>query len=214
MNIFRQSQRLVFSCIDQPQSIVVSELVRYLNAPSAPSAIPLPQGTGVSDPFAEKAAELSFQAVNNGVSQAKATTRKCVLWTPKANPGVTAFLNNLDDGMEFNLDRLSRKVPWRVVTTVLFDDPKNEFPACAISCYHNFQETKRRIAAMKEIDGWLFHTEGPLLSFENPEYYERRLVRDRLNRNIIASYLTALGYDVADDRFWETDQLATFIWQR
>ena len=53
----------------------------------------------------------------------------------------------------------------------------------------------RWLACTKNSTGYKFHNRGPLLSFENPDHYQKRYLRDRLNRNIICEYLEALGID-------------------
>ena len=53
----------------------------------------------------------------------------------------------------------------------------------------------RRVAAYYELKKYRFNEEGVPLYFEDPEKYNMRLVRDRLNRQLICEYLDALGID-------------------
>ena len=66
---------------------------------------------------------------------------------------------------------------------------------------------------MRELKSNPFAQEGPIQPFENPDYYRRRLKKDRLNREIITEYMERLGYMIAQDGFWETDKPAHLLWQ-
>ena len=56
---------------------------------------------------------------------------------------------------------------------------------------------ERIIYALKE-DRWVFYEEGELLPFENPDYYKRRKIKDRINNDIIIEYLSKCGIDLFD----------------
>ena len=56
---------------------------------------------------------------------------------------------------------------------------------------------ERLIYANKE-DRWIFYEEGEPLPFENKEYYKRRLIKDRLNNDIIVEYLSKMGINLLD----------------
>ena len=48
---------------------------------------------------------------------------------------------------------------------------------------------------------WRFDASGVVQSFERPELYESRLVRDRLTRSVLLEYLAAMGIE-ADEPDW------------
>jgi hypothetical protein len=214
MNIFKNSQRLVFTCIDSRRQTVADELMKDLNAPRPLPDSPWLRFLAKEEPFRAQEWEVDFGFVNNGVSQPGIAPRRCILWAPRCKPDSTVFINNIDDGLEHAFDKLSKRVNWRIVIVAIFDDPANEFPGFSFYYYENHQKTKRLLAAIRDIDEWVFVNEGALLPFENPQHYQARLKRDRLNRAIIAAYLSAIGHDVARDDFWETDEVATYIWAR
>jgi hypothetical protein len=79
--------------------------------------------------------------------------------------------------------------------------------------YADHRKVLRTVMACKDEEGWDFVQEGPVQPFENPDYYARRMKKDRLNREIITEYMEKLGFSIAQDGFWETDVPAHFLWQ-
>lgn len=66
------------------------------------------------------------------------------------------------------------------------------------SFIHSFQyhgERHRFVSALREGTRYKFDQSGTPLPFENPDHYTRRLIKDRLNRDIIVEYMEALGVD-------------------
>ena len=57
---------------------------------------------------------------------------------------------------------------------------------------------------------WIFHEQGEVLSFENTANYEKKRIKDRLNKDIIIEYCSRLGFDIANDNFWESAKPALF----
>lgn len=56
------------------------------------------------------------------------------------------------------------------------------------------QDNVRYVSTSKE-GSWKFESRGEMLPFERPEYYQRRFVKDRFNREIMGEYLAQLGID-------------------
>lgn len=68
-----------------------------------------------------------------------------------------------------------------------------EYPAYSFKMI-NAEGKERIILAYKE-DRWVFYEVGDPLPFEDVELYKKRYIRDRLNNNIIYSYLLKNGID-------------------
>jgi hypothetical protein len=64
--------------------------------------------------------------------------------------------------------------------------------------------TSRTLAAHAEDGRWSWHAAGEQLSFERSERYTARLIRERLDRELLVEYLGALGIRVDDPGFYGT----------
>ena len=62
----------------------------------------------------------------------------------------------------------------------------------------NFEE--RKIMAYEE-DKWIFYEEGSPLDIEDENNYKNRVIKKRLNSDIIVEYLNKIGIDL-----WEIDK--------
>jgi len=58
---------------------------------------------------------------------------------------------------------------------------------------------RRTIAAHAEDGRWSWHEGGQPMTFEQPHRYSARAIRERLDRELLAAYLTAMGIAVDDD---------------
>ena len=74
---------------------------------------------------------------------------------------------------------------------ILLTDIRMQFPAFHFH-YSDSYFVERDILAYKE-DKWVFYEKGTPLQIENTSYYKKRLVKNRLNSNIIEEYLIKLG---------------------
>jgi hypothetical protein len=216
MNIYLRNTELVFSCFNQRREIVAEEMLKGLNLPTRPpwELATLPAFCFVEQPYLQKEVQLDFALVDNGIPVRGAALRRILLWAPRSNPESTVFMTNNADGMELGIHKLSRRVSWRCVSAVILDRQPQDDPGYAFYYYDQHQQVKRVIAAIRDTDGWVFNNEGECLAFENPKFYHQQRIPDRLNRRIITEYMLSIGYDIARDSFWETDEMATFIWQR
>jgi hypothetical protein len=52
---------------------------------------------------------------------------------------------------------------------------------------------------------------GPLLWFENIEYYKKRKIWDRLNKSILTEYANKIGIDLTSDYFFNTKQKSLYV---
>ena len=62
---------------------------------------------------------------------------------------------------------------------------------------------RRTIAADAEDGRWSWHESGQPMAFEQPQRYSARRIRDRLDRELLAAYLSALGIAVDDDASYD-----------
>ena len=62
---------------------------------------------------------------------------------------------------------------------------------------------------------WTFYCQGEALPFEDGRQYQRRIIKQRLNKDVLISYCAWLGYDIAGDLFWKCSQsilLERIVW--
>jgi hypothetical protein len=75
----------------------------------------------------------------------------------------------------------------------------------------NGGEEIRLVRAMRDSDGWEFFQKGEPQDFEEKDLYARRIIRQRLDREAISRYLGRIGWDIAEQSFWESDTDATYF---
>ena len=82
-------------------------------------------------------------------------------------------------------------------------DKKNSFQKCIE------YEALRIVYAMQD-PKWIFYEQGEVLPFENTANYEKKRIKDRLNKEIIIEYCSRLGFDITGDNFWESAEPSLF----
>ena len=113
--------------------------------------------------------------------------------------------------MSHSIRCLSRESVREWISLRIYDGP--DYPGCFFDYYADQRNVLRRLMASKDEEGWDFAQEGSVQPFENPDYYKRRLIKDRLNREIITEYMEKLGFDISRDIFWESTKPAQLLWQ-
>ena len=80
--------------------------------------------------------------------------------------------------------------------------------------FNDYRPVTRQLGAAHSYEDrkWIFCQEGPVQPFENADYYTRRRIKDRFNREIITEYMLKIGYDITHDDFWTTVQTAWVVW--
>ncbi len=68
--------------------------------------------------------------------------------------------------------------------------------------YYNGIDNQRTIYLIHDSNKWIFHQEGNIQSFEAPEYYKKKIKRNRFNKMILIEYLLKCNIDIDDHYFW------------
>lgn len=236
MNPYKSFSQLLFTCVSCPLEQVVNTMLSAFNKPT-PSDVeqafmaganevqvfedgvpkvyrrgdPLPPRMNSIQYFAK---EVSLDFSLGYLDRAERDTTKeqrVVFWEPRLRPETTVFMGSFDDGMSHSAWSLSKKSPLTWINVRMYQDA--DYPGCFFDYYTDHRKVLRRLMACKDEEGWDFAQEGSVQSFEDPSYYDRRLKKDRLSREIITEYMDKLGFMIAQDDFWETDKPATFLWQ-
>jgi hypothetical protein len=71
--------------------------------------------------------------------------------------------------------------------------------------YYNNGVRKRIVRALYDMK-WTFYETGEPLPFEDIENYKKRKITDRINKDIITSYLLKIGLDINSADFYRTNR--------
>jgi hypothetical protein len=122
------------------------------------------------------------------------------------------MMTNAICGNSHAVFRMSEAVPWECVY-VRMPGSDGMLSTFMFNYYRDYRRIARSLGIGREENGrWLCCLDGPVQPFENPDYYLRRRIRDRLNREVITEYLQKLGYDITKNEFWTSDSQAWLIW--
>jgi len=137
---------------------------------------------------------------------------KFLLYEPASNPGSTVFFPNFADGWYTavnNYTRLNNKSAYQVGFTI---DNAREHPAYFFSYFYvdKGQIKDRTVHAIKE-DKWVFYAGETSLAIEDTNNYTRKRIKDRINNEIIISYLQKAGYDLTNNNFYKSNKNATLF---
>jgi hypothetical protein len=128
---------------------------------------------------------------------------KFIIWEPSNNPGTTVFFINYEDGWNSLIELYSKRFSQLCVQICLSADDLS-YPFFKFAYYNS--DRQRVLLCYKDINKWEFFQKGQTLSFENPVYYKKRRIKDRLPNDLIYKYMEELGWNIFDERFWITNK--------
>jgi len=70
---------------------------------------------------------------------------------------------------------------------------------------------ERTVYAIKEETKWVFYEADEPLEIEEPSNYLKKRIKDRINNEIILSYLSKAGYDLKDKKFYTSNKKAVIF---
>ena len=76
------------------------------------------------------------------------------------------------------------------------------YPATQLQLFVQGGEVRTIACGIYDEGRWLFETYGPVQPFEEPERYQRRLKRERFDREMLLRYLAALGIRADEPDFY------------
>ncbi|HET6247318.1 MAG TPA: hypothetical protein VFE47_06405 [Tepidisphaeraceae bacterium] len=210
MNPYKTFSEVLFTCVDGPKTDVAQTFLDGFNEPSNSSKRDA-FGSPIKQYFVKEIdGPIPFPYMNKAERSARVPHR-IVFWEPRIRPHTTVLTGIYADGLNHSVFRLSEDRPYAWVNVRMYSSPV--YPGCFLDYYADRRKTERRLLATTDERGWDFAQKGPVQPFENTEYYSRRLIKDRLNREIITEYLEKLGYQVMDDNFWEPNGPPILLWQ-
>ena len=128
---------------------------------------------------------------------------KLYFFTPKLCKNKCIMFSNYSDGLSSLIHVLTNDLKLKAYS---FRISANNIPEALneFSCIEN-GKTLRTVYAMKD-PKWKFYCEGEIQPFEEKEFYERKIIKQRLNKEILISYCVKLGIDIREDSFWKSQQ--------
>ena len=131
---------------------------------------------------------------------------RAVFYEPSTSPGTTVMLSNLDDGWLSLLTRLSMRLPGQQYRIRDALEVSDLYVLADGRCI-------RYVGVLLDDARWTFSSRGAPLWFEEPQQYQRRRIRDRVDRDLLLRYARKLGWDLTDPRLLTTDREAIFAGQ-
>ena len=134
---------------------------------------------------------------------------KVAVFSPRHLSGKSALITNVADGWN-SLCHLVASEHQRFQIQVISTTDNADYPQHRIEVWRNGRST-RVVMAMRDTDQWIFVEKGEPEDFEETKLYERRLIKNRLDRGIVVRYLQRIGWDVTQLSFWESESEAIYF---
>lgn len=125
-----------------------------------------------------------------------------IVFSPVSCPNITLFTSNLSDGgsslvfimNEFlKLDSISLRI-----------SKTEDFYKVYDFDYYKDGDSIRYVRSMQD-PRWEFYERGNPLWFEDIELYKQRMIKKRMNKEILISYCLKLGFDITLENFWKNN---------
>ena len=142
-----------------------------------------------------------------------ALVTKMVLWAPQKRQ--TAVYGNQGDGFYTLCNVLNLRYGYDVTQICLTLDPENKIDDEVYDMrlfYHIGKVYERRLVRVMQDPRWDFYEIGEPFPFEQTEKYKERIKKKRLTNDMILDYAEAMGYDVRNPDFWESDNATYLEW--
>ncbi|NTE00364.1 hypothetical protein G6M24_24820 [Agrobacterium tumefaciens] len=128
---------------------------------------------------------------------------KAYFFVPSSNSSMVVMVTNYNDEWqtlanyivnELKLDAFS----FHMTSDMNISDARNSFT-------HWANGNKARVVYAMKDPKWIFYEEGDPLWLENIEFYKRKIIKDRLNHNILISYCQELNLNIIEKSFWKNN---------
>lgn len=120
-----------------------------------------------------------------------------VFWKEKKYENRILFTSNSSDGRFTLCNRLSKILSCNYFMCRMLLETEEIYPFFEIRYKRYGIEEERCVQAYKD-PKWTFFEKGEPLDFEDLELYKKKYIRDRLNSDIIISYLSKYGIGFED----------------
>ena len=135
--------------------------------------------------------------------------KNLLLFSPRSNPKECVLICNLRDGwasLSWLLAKELKSLQIRISST-----PQGaEYPQSLFELWQAGQSI-RLVMAMRDSDKWVFVERGATQPFEEPDLYKKFRKKARLERETLVRYSRRIGWDIAEDDFWTSDEPGTYF---
>ena len=122
-------------------------------------------------------------------------------WCSKLYPDTVFLMSNLQDGMSRYCESFAMDLDCPL--TLIRTSHQAPFESLYWFEHIDAEGHQRLVYALRE-DRWVFCDLGEPLPFENLDYYKRRIIKQRINFDIIVEYLSKMGINL-----WDIDSEVT-----
>ena len=159
----------------------------------------------------------AFDLYENEPLSGGAHLRKSYFFKTKANADICVMFSNYADGWYTLANVLSIKLKCDVYLFSI-TDPSVLYGAMNSFRYISKGKSIRTVYAMQD-PRWIFYENGEKQWFEYDLNYKQRIIKKRLNKDILVSYCEQLGFNISDPIFWQSEESVLFErtakdWQR
>lgn len=134
---------------------------------------------------------------------------KVILWKPKGHKGTVVFANTDIDRIMYFIN-LENKFAITGIKLDLDLPGENHYLPCYYFKHWDKDNNLRLVRVMCD-PRWVFYEEGERFPFEQGEKYNERIKKKRLTNDMIKDYVTAMGWNIRDEGFFDSDQEAVFF---
>jgi len=127
---------------------------------------------------------------------------KVMLFSPSIALESTVFFANYVDGWQTLVICISKLISCRIYDFALGSE-SDKWPLYRFEVLEGGVQA-RHISVIKDVDRWKFYETGEPLPEEDATMYRKRRIKDRLPRSYLVELASRLGFEVGDDRFWES----------
>ena len=140
---------------------------------------------------------------------------KVILWKPKGHKGTVVFANTDIDRIMYFIN-LENKFAITGIKLDLDVPGENHYLPCyklplLFALAHWDKDNNLRLVRVMCDPRWVFYEEGERFPFEQVEKYNERIKKKRLTNDMIKDYVTAMGWNIRDEGFFDSDQEAVFF---
>jgi hypothetical protein len=128
---------------------------------------------------------------------------KAYFFVPNLNDTIVVMVSNYSDGWQTLTNFISSELKLNAYSFRITNNENDE-------SFNSFSYLKkgnkiRTVYTMKD-PKWVFYSEGDNQWFELEEFYKRRLIKNRLNKEILYQYCSKLNFEITNDFFWKSKQ--------
>lgn len=131
----------------------------------------------------------------------------CIIWQPNNNNAYSVFITNMSDGWPTLLNCYQEIYKSEILFITMTIKSVDFEP---MNCFEYFKGRRHRLIQVSRDNRWQFIEEGKALGFENEEYYKRKKIANRLDKEIIIEYLKSNGIEIDNAIFWSSDNALEF----